>query len=188
MAATQPTRTMARQDGRQAAAIAIEGLSAVLEQLARVLDGMTDDAFAIVPGGPFRTSHVGNHVRHCLDHVEQLLTGLVDGVIRYDRRCRGTAIETDRTQAIEAIDRMARRLAQLGDVNPERTVRVEDSATAEGPRLATTSTAGRELMFVISHTVHHNATIGAMIRQMGGEVPEAFGLAPSTAAWIRSQA
>ncbi|UCF67889.1 MAG: DinB family protein [Acidobacteriota bacterium] len=42
------------------------------------------------------------------------------------------------------------------------------------------SSVGRELRFLLSHTVHHFAIIGLMLRMLGGEPPAAFGVAPST--------
>ena len=42
------------------------------------------------------------------------------------------------------------------------------------------STLRRELAFVISHTVHHQALIAMLLAVAGLQVPESFGLAPST--------
>jgi len=42
------------------------------------------------------------------------------------------------------------------------------------------TTVGRELAFVLSHTVHHNALIAVMAKTLGVPVPERFGYAPST--------
>jgi uncharacterized damage-inducible protein DinB len=39
---------------------------------------------------------------------------------------------------------------------------------------------GRELAYVLSHTIHHNAIIGAMVKTLGGALPQRFGYAPST--------
>jgi hypothetical protein len=42
------------------------------------------------------------------------------------------------------------------------------------------STAGRELVFVISHTIHHNATMGVLLSEWGLALPQRFGYAPAT--------
>ena len=39
---------------------------------------------------------------------------------------------------------------------------------------------GRELLFLISHTVHHFALIAFMLRSFGIEPGDKFGVAPST--------
>jgi uncharacterized damage-inducible protein DinB len=46
--------------------------------------------------------------------------------------------------------------------------------------VAVRSTLARELLFVISHTIHHQALIAVLLSAAGRTVPEAFGLAPST--------
>ena len=42
------------------------------------------------------------------------------------------------------------------------------------------STLGRELQFLVSHTVHHFAIIGAICHRMDIELAPTFGIAPST--------
>jgi uncharacterized damage-inducible protein DinB len=42
------------------------------------------------------------------------------------------------------------------------------------------STLAREVLFVISHTVHHQALIAVLLAAAGRTVPDTFGLAPST--------
>jgi len=42
------------------------------------------------------------------------------------------------------------------------------------------STSARELAFVISHTIHHQAIIAVLLASQGVAVPHRFGVAPST--------
>jgi hypothetical protein len=42
------------------------------------------------------------------------------------------------------------------------------------------SSVGREVAFVTSHTVHHNAILGQLLCAHGVHVPLRFGIAPST--------
>ena len=42
------------------------------------------------------------------------------------------------------------------------------------------SSLGRELEFVISHTIHHHALIKERLQHLGIEFDETFGVAPST--------
>lgn len=42
------------------------------------------------------------------------------------------------------------------------------------------STLARELAFVVSHTIHHQAIIGVLLAIHGHAVPERFGHSPAT--------
>jgi uncharacterized damage-inducible protein DinB len=42
------------------------------------------------------------------------------------------------------------------------------------------STLARELAFVVSHTIHHQAIIGLLLAVHGHTVPDRFGHSPST--------
>jgi hypothetical protein len=48
------------------------------------------------------------------------------------------------------------------------------------------SFAEREAGFVISHTIHHNAFIGLMVKMSRNQIPEDFDYAPSAIAYQRS--
>jgi uncharacterized damage-inducible protein DinB len=58
--------------------------------------------------------------------------------------------------------------------------------TATGPTVDVQTSLWRELTFVLSHTIHHNAVIAAMARTLGAVVPEAFGYAPATLSYINT--
>src|SRR4051794_38679607 len=64
----------------------------LLRQLAGVLESLSDQQYALKPVGVVSSS-IGGHVRHSLDHLEELLAGLATGAIDYDRRQRGTDVE-----------------------------------------------------------------------------------------------
>ena len=75
---------------------AIEALAAVLDDLAAVVDSLTDTQYAdsAIPGV---SGSVGGHVRHCLDHVRALERAIETGVVDYDARERELRVEIDRT-------------------------------------------------------------------------------------------
>ena len=56
---------------------------------------------------------------------------------------------------------------------------------ADAPPLEVISSVGREMAYALSHTIHHNALIGAMVKTLKGWLPQRFGYAPAT---IRNQA
>jgi uncharacterized damage-inducible protein DinB len=160
-----------------------EPLREALSQLATVIGRLDDAAYTRPPGGV--GGSIGAHVRHCLDHVEALLSGAAAGHVDYDRRRRGSQVEWDRGAARTEIVRIEDALARLGDASLERRVVVISLLSPAGPPARMESTIGRELAYVISHTTHHNALIGWLVRAAGADVPERFGYAAATLAWMQ---
>ena len=159
-------------------------LRAVLWQLAQLLESIDDEQYTAQPVSTYGGS-IGGHVRHCLDHVQALLRGIPEGVIDYDDRQRGTAIESDAEAAIEAIGDLCTELDRLRPADADHVVDTKSLLAAGDPPVRCASSVGRELAFVLSHTIHHGAMIGGMIKAQGGTVPEHFGYAPSTIAHLQ---
>jgi uncharacterized damage-inducible protein DinB len=159
---------------------AFHALADLLGEVADVVRRLPDEAY--VAAGPRGVSgSVGAHVRHCLDHVLALEQALAVREIDYDVRHRGGGLETDRRAAIAALDAARVRVLTLDDRWLTRSVRVRTQLARNGRSVVTQSTIGRELAFVISHTIHHNATIGVLLHQQAGhDTPAGFGYAPST--------
>jgi len=160
---------------------AAQPLIALLEQLASVVSQLTDGQYTQKPVGVIESS-VGGHVRHCLDHVRALLEAIETRELNYDLRCRGTSVESSVLAAREVTDQLVRQL-RARDNDPdllEQPLRVMVLLAADGPAVVVSSSVGRELAYVLAHTVHHNALIGAMVKTLGGRLPDRFGYAPST--------
>jgi uncharacterized damage-inducible protein DinB len=119
-------------------------------------------------------------VRHCLDHVSALLAADASSTLSYDHRRRGTAIETDPSAALQQILRLKAALERWSARSLDEPIRVSSMIDPSGASLAGWSTLGRELAFVLSHTIHHQATIAAVLALHGVEPPPGFGYAPST--------
>lgn len=154
-----------------------------LQQLTELLAITSDAQYSRKPVGVIPSS-LGGHVRHCLDHFEALCTGAITGVIDYDDRQRGTAVETDRIAALSAIQRIHLQIEALDESILTRTVRVPSIIAGDGTSIETRSSLGRELAFVLSHTVHHNALVAAICRTLGIPIPDRFGYAPATIAHL----
>ena len=169
------------RESETSAHIGVAPLISVLRQLAEFLRATTDDQYTMKPVGVVNSS-IGGHVRHCLDHVEALVTGFFLGEMSYDDRQRGTDVETNRTAALDAIERQERDLQDIRDISVDQPIRLNVLMTANGPSLVVETSLGRELAFVMSHTVHHNALIAVIAKYLGIGVPERFGYAPSTLA------
>lgn len=165
----------------------VAALSATLRQLAGLVEGLTDEQYARRPGGPLGSS-IGGHVRHNLDHVAALLAGLPGGDLDYDRRDRGTPVGTDRGAALALTRRLVAALWELPQTGLTEPLRLTALVSPDLPAVEVWTTAGRELGFVLSHTIHHNALIAVIAAAVGAAVPGGFGYAPATVAHRRAAA
>jgi len=160
-----------------------EAVAANLYELYQVISSLTDAAYSLPSDPAFRGS-IGAHVRHCLDHVEALLKGIDTGRVEYDKRERGTEIETNRKAALARIKHLHDMLLKLNPEMSNQPITVELMMLSSEPPRPLRSTIGRELAFILSHTIHHNALIAVMARIKGTQLPEKFGYAPATLAYI----
>jgi len=126
---------------------------------------------------------IGGHVRHVLDHLVAWLNGVERGVVNYDDRQRDTDIEHDPNAALHAIKHHTARLSDIDDDQLAGQVQVMTSMTSCGSLVELPSSHARELAFVFSHTIHHNAIIATIARALDVELPNHFGMAPSTIAY-----
>jgi hypothetical protein len=150
----------------------------LLEQAAGLLRRLNPRLFRAasdrLPGGT-----AGAHVRHCLDFYDSFLRGLPDGKIDYDRRERSRRVETDPTAALVALRGVIDGLTSLRPEEMAREVLVRGDAAEDEPGWSRSSVA-RELAYLSSHTTHHYAIIGSILREHGFDPDPDFGVAPST--------
>lgn len=126
-------------------------------------------------------SCVGAHLRHVLDCYRCFLKGLGSDRIDYDARERNTTLESDWRVGQTAILSIREELKKLTEQDRHREVQVRvDAAAWSDTDPWTRSTIGRELQFLLSHTVHHYALIAMTLRSLGFEPGQGFGMAPST--------
>jgi uncharacterized damage-inducible protein DinB len=161
-------------------------LMTILQQLQAVIACLRDEQYSQRPVGVVDSS-IGAHVRHCLDHVRSLLVGIETGLLDYDRRDRGTSIETDRAAALDAIKSLKLRLSALPDEVLHHPLDMTVLMTGDGQPFRVGTTVGREMAYVLSHTIHHNALVGTMAKILGGWLPDRFGYAPATLAHLKDK-
>ena len=158
-----------------------------LRQALALVERIDDRAYRETPPG-FAPHRAGAHLRHILEFFECFLDGIESGRIDYDARRRDLSVETSRPAAIAKIRTI---LASLENRLPaeDRTirVRVEDSygSPLDDPYL--TSSAGRELQVLCSHTIHHFALIAMTLTAHGIPVDREFGMAPSTLRYLNQR-
>jgi hypothetical protein len=160
---------------------AVRPLVGLLDQLVLLIESLTDEEYARKPVGAVESS-VGGHVRHNLDHIAALLRGLPSGRVCYDHRDRGTAVEHGRVAALDAVLLLGGELRRFAWSELPRSVVLSALVSPDLPPVEVLTSAERELAFVVSHTIHHNALIRVMVKSIGADVPADFGYAPSTIA------
>ncbi len=155
-----------------------------LDQGVDLLRRLDDDRFCASPDRLYRGG-VGAQFRHCLDFYMSFLDGLAMGRVDYSQRRRDPMLETSREHALAAARGVSERLFAIGSGEAGRSllVRSEEPPPRSGALEWSGSTVGRELQFLVSHTIHHYALIAAVLKLQGHDVrrdfPE-FGVAPST--------
>lgn len=158
----------------------VRDLIAILHQGGALIGALTPEAYRGCPDA-FKSSSIGAHYRHHLEHVQLLLDG-AGGEVDYDLRRREPVLEQDIQAALGRTEELIAKLRELTEQDLERQITVVHQSSVESSsRPSCTSTLGRELLFVLSHAVHHYALMG-IIAQVQGQRPcdESFGVMPST--------
>lgn len=124
---------------------------------------------------------IGAHLRHCIDHFDCFLKGLGQGKIDYAKRDRRLDLEQDPGVAIPHLEGIVTGLMALqGEWDRDRVIDVKVASFDDRDEGWLPSTLGRELQFLLSHTIHHFALIAMLLRLAGLTPPKEFGVAPST--------
>ncbi|MBX2807372.1 MAG: hypothetical protein KTR20_01970, partial [Cellvibrionaceae bacterium] len=159
----------------------IDSQQSVFAALLELVETISVDVYTRVQQ-PYFESSLGKHIRHIIDHYLCFQRDYQQGLIDYDQRPRSAQLETDKvaaTRALHALQEFLMCLHTAGlDDRPVQVILCSDAATA--CRCTTRSSLGRELQFLQSHSIHHQALIGVMLTMAGMDTHANFGVAPST--------
>ena len=160
----------------------------IVDQATQFLTNLSQSQYTRVMS-PHFSSHIGQHMRHALDHYVALEKALKTGIVDYDVRQRDSDIETDRGIALATWHRLRQVLTDLFEsgVDTKVTVKTEISSQQQ-LSVDVDSTLARELIFVASHAIHHFSLMGVIASLQGLEVPDLFGIAPATVSHQRMHA
>ena len=144
-----------------------------LEQFKVVLNQLTNECFTTTCD-VLSNATIGQHTRHVIELYLCLLDGYGRGEVSYDQRKRDKKIENDLNHAIE-------RLAYVQQQLPKQDRHLEMVYELNGNKNRLSSNYLREVMYNLEHAIHHHALIKIGIRHLTTiELPESFGVAPST--------
>ena len=160
----------------------LEGNRTLLRQGIALLEGLSDRLYAEPVRG---WAPVGAQYRHVLEHYHSFLTGLSVGRVDYDARARSEQIESSRVAALAATQGCLEGIEALEGTTDHAILVQMDSGSGPGRPDWRSSSAGRELQFLSSHTVHHFALIKLLLEGTA-VMDKDFGMAPSTIAHQRT--
>ncbi len=117
---------------------------------------------------------IGQHSRHVIELYTCLIDGYTNGNVCYDKRQRNRRIEEEVAFAVEQLEYIQENLSK-----PSKSLRV--AYELGGEEVVLDSNYNREVMYNLEHAIHHHALIKIGIRHFTNlELPESFGVAPST--------
>ncbi len=159
-----------------------EAVTEILQQGLELLAAVDDRDYVASSAGPFDAS-IGEHYRHVLEHFSVLAGSLRVGSVNYDSRRRDRQIEHDRGYATKQTMAIVARFKGLSDeaVGGECEV-LYQIGYGQVRQVGMRSSVAREVVFAVSHAVHHFALIRVRCAELGIELDPSFGVAPSTLA------
>ncbi|MGF1572794.1 MAG: DinB family protein [Sumerlaeia bacterium] len=159
------------------------GCADVLRQCAQVLSVITAEHYRTAPVGH---SSIGAHVRHGVEHFQQLLAGINCGLIDYDQRDRDLSLEQDLSQFMHHHQGLIAELALLENQPLNATISILQAPGNCVQTRPVASSVERELLFCSSHFMHHLAMIRLIAQLLGVQLSTEIGLAYSTANHLAS--
>ena len=166
----------------------LQAATAILSQGEQLLNVLTAEHFAQKVPVAFNAS-IGGHYRHCLDHFTSVVRSLGGDLVDYDDRERDPRLETQPEFALGVTRELRQALAMISPAQLRHGVSARCEVSYDhGHSPLTSSSLGRELVYCIAHAIHHYALIAVMARLLGAQLPEHFGIAPSTVAHQKSVA
>ncbi|AOP33421.1 hypothetical protein A0128_05920 [Leptospira tipperaryensis] len=102
-------------------------------------------------------SSIGKHVRHCIEVLENLVSGMEVSSVSYDQRKRNSLYETS---PLAGRDKIYELLSKLELIDENKMIELSFLMDPEtGLEGKTISNLKREFLYVQDHTIHHMAII-----------------------------
>ncbi len=150
-----------------------------LEQFKQVLSELPEDCYS-KSCSILSNASIGQHTRHVIELYLCLIKGYELADVSYDRRERDLKIEEDLAFALEQLVYIQKHLEK-----PNKSIKIKYELA--GVENCLDSNYFREVMYSLEHTIHHQALIKVGIKYFSDQqIPESFGVAPSTIQYRRS--
>ncbi|MCA0932335.1 DinB family protein [Lutimonas saemankumensis] len=144
----------------------------------RLLNSINDEEYSNNSTAPYYSS-IGVHMRHILDVFNCVLKGIDKGIIDLSARQRNELAEINVAVGLAYFEEIQLKLSKIDPASLERVVQVKDDL---GLGMVTANyTLAAALIQAHSHAIHHFASIGYIISQLGIDLPDGdFGYNPTT--------
>jgi uncharacterized damage-inducible protein DinB len=156
----------------------IDAIENNLKRGVYLLQNISEEEYQNTSIAPYYSS-IGIHMRHILDVFDCIFEGLESGNINLINRKRNQLAETISKNGILYFQEVIAKLQQLKTEDFNKIVKVTDDL---GLGVITANyTLGGVLIQAHSHAIHHFASVGYIISQLGIQLPDAdFGYNPTT--------
>lgn len=149
-----------------------------LQRGVKLLNSISNEQYTNTSIAPYYSS-IGRHMRHILDIYDCIFDGLSIKKVDLSARKRNEIVELDTQQGLAYFDKILGQLTLLNDLDLDQLILVKDDLGAG--TVEQNYTLGGLLIQAHSHAIHHFASLGYIISQLGIEIPdEDFGYNPTT--------
>lgn len=156
----------------------IEVIESNLEKGVHLLNTISEEQYKNTSVEPYNSS-IGTHIRHIMDMFDCIFDGLESGEIDLTARKRNKDAEEIVSIGKNYIYTTIAKVSELNENELSRIVYVTDDL-GEG-KIRAEYTLSAILIQAHSHAIHHYASIGYIIYQLGIDLPDdTFGFNPTT--------
>jgi uncharacterized damage-inducible protein DinB len=156
----------------------IEAIEKNLKRGVNLLNNISDNEYSNNSIAPYYSS-IGCHMRHVLDVFSCVLIGFKNENIDLTIRKRNELAEQKTTVGIDYFNEVIDQVCAMSNNNLKSEITVSDDLGSG--KITVNTTLEAALMQAQSHAIHHYASVGYLIYQLGIELPDAdFGFNPTT--------
>ena len=156
----------------------IEAIEKNLHRGIKLLECISDEQYSNATIAPYYSS-IGSHMRHILDVFDCIFEGMPSKNINLINRNRNELAEIKTNFGIEYFDKTIKKLKEIDSEDYNSIVCVTDDLGLGV--VSVNYTLVGILIQAHSHAIHHFASVGYVISQLGIQLPDNdFGFNPTT--------
>ncbi|GAB1309530.1 hypothetical protein KH5_22130 [Urechidicola sp. KH5] len=156
----------------------ISAIEMNLNRGVKLLSTISNEQYTNTSVAPYYSS-IGKHMRHILDVFDCILEGYPKLCVDLTARKRNEMVELNTDAGIDYYQNILVKIRELESADLDQFITVKDDLGLG--MVEQTYTLGGLLIQAHSHAIHHFASLGYIIAQLGIEIPDTdFGFNPTT--------